>query len=65
MGSYYTMLYLPLFSHYMLCLCEDTLIHLIFIRTNVCVFSRFQLFATPWTTACQAPLSMEFSKQKY
>ena len=23
------------------------------------------LFATPWTVACQAPLSMEFSKQEY
>ena len=24
-----------------------------------------QLFATPWAVACQAPLSMEFSKQEY
>ena len=24
-----------------------------------------QLFATPWTVACQASLSMKFSKQKY
>ena len=24
-----------------------------------------QLFATPWTVACQAPLSMEFSRQGY
>ena len=23
------------------------------------------LFVTPWTTACQAPLSMEFSRQKF
>ena len=23
------------------------------------------LFATPWTTACQAPLSMGFSRQEY
>ena len=28
-------------------------------------FSRVQLFATLWTVACQAPLSMEFSKQEY
>ena len=27
----------------------------------VCVFSCVQLFATPWTKACQAPLSTEFS----
>ena len=25
-------------------------------------FSRVQLFATPWTVACQVPLSMGFSK---
>ena len=34
----------------------------------VCVltcFSRVQLFATPWTVAHQAPLSMGFSKQEY
>ena len=28
-------------------------------------FSRVQLFATPWTVAHQASLSMEFSRQKY
>ena len=27
--------------------------------------SRVQLFATPWTVACQAHLSMEFSRQEY
>ena len=27
--------------------------------------SHVWLFATPWTVVCQAPLSMEFSKQKY
>ena len=36
---------------------------------GVCVrahpLSRVQLFATLWTVACQAPLSMEFSRQKY
>ena len=25
----------------------------------------FFLFVTPWTVACQAPLSMGFSRQKY
>ena len=33
-----------------------------------CMLSRFshvQLFATLWTVACQAPLSMEFSRQEY
>ena len=27
--------------------------------------SRVWLFAAPWTVACQAPLSMEFSRQEY
>ena len=37
----------------------------------VCVYVRaqlldcFQLFAAPWTVACQVPLSMEFSMQEY
>ena len=30
-----------------------------------CVLSRVQLFATPWTVACQAPRPMEFSRQEY
>ena len=29
------------------------------------MLSRVQLFATPLTIACQAPLSMEFSRQEY
>ena len=28
-------------------------------------FSRVQLFVTLWTVACQAPLSMGFSRQEY
>ena len=28
-------------------------------------FSHVQLFATPWTAACQAPLPMGFSRQEY
>ena len=28
-------------------------------------FSHVQLFATLWTIACQAPLSMGFSRQEY
>ena len=31
----------------------------------VCVLSRVQLFATPWTVVCQIPLSVEFSRQEY
>ena len=35
---------------------------------NMCVLSHFshaQLFVTPCTVACQAPLSMGFSRQEY
>ena len=31
----------------------------------VCVLSRIQPFATPWTVTLQAPLSMGFSQQEY
>ena len=31
----------------------------------LCVLSRVQLFATPWSVACQAPLSMDYSRQEY
>ena len=31
----------------------------------MCMLSHVQLFATPWTVAHQAPLSMKFSRQKY
>ena len=27
--------------------------------------SRVQIFVTPWTLACQAPLYLEFSRQEY
>ena len=34
--------------------------------TNECVLSRsVELFAIPWTIACQAPLSMGFSRKEY
>ena len=29
------------------------------------MLSRGRLFATPWTVACQAPLSVGFSRQEY
>ena len=31
----------------------------------VCALNHVQLFATPWTVAHEAPLSMEFSRQEY
>ena len=34
-------------------------------RVIVCVLSHVQLFATPWTIARRAPLTMEFSRQEY
>ena len=32
---------------------------------KVKLVSRVRLFATPWTVAYEAPLSMEFSRQEY
>ena len=37
----------------------------VYVYVCVCKLSHVQLFATPWTVACQAPLSMEFSRQEY
>ena len=37
----------------------------IFIYYHVHSLSRIWLIATPWSVDCQAPLSMEFSSQKY
>ena len=33
--------------------------------TSLCSFSLVRLFVTPWTLACQALLSLEFSRQEY
>ena len=38
--------------HHIVCVCVHAL-------------SRVQLLATPWTTALQAPLSMQFARQEY
>ena len=35
------------------------------VRVCAQLLSHVQLFATPWTAACQAPLSMGFSRQEY
>ena len=35
------------------------------VCVHVKLLSRVQLFATPWTVARQAPLSMGFSRQEY
>ena len=44
------------------------LLNIVIELGGACVLSRFRrvrLFATPWTLACQAPLSMEFFRQEY
>ena len=50
-------------------LLENNKIHNFYIEINVVAviqsLSRVQLFATLWTIACQAPLSMGFSRQEY
>ena len=44
--------------------CLRTLVQSIVDWGVVCVFSRVQLFVTPWTVARQAPLSMGFFRQE-
>ena len=36
-----------------------------FPSTHAQLLSHVQLFETPWTIACQAPLSIDFSRQDY
>ena len=38
---------------------------IIILKVKVKSLSRVRLFATPWTVAYQAPLSMRFSRQEY
>ena len=38
---------------------------MLLLKVKVKSLSRVRILATPWTVACQAPLSMEFSRQKY
>ena len=44
---------------------SDSSICTLKVKVKVKSFSRVQLFATPWTVACQAPPSMGFSRQAY
>ena len=41
---------------------QDWLDHDHFLHWCVCASHSVMLFVTPWTVACQAPLSMEFSR---
>ena len=47
---------------------HEILIDFTFAYVDVCMLncsSHIQLFVTLWTVACQAPLSMGFSRQEY
>ena len=52
-------------SQYFLSLCAFDQKGFTMNGTHAHVLSYVQLFATPWTIACQAPLSMGFPKQEY
>ena len=52
----------PLFSTYLCLIFKKPL----FLKQKyICVSHSVWFFATPWTVACQVPLSMEFSRQDY
>ena len=40
-------------------------IYLPIYHLSLCALRRVQVFAVPWTVACQTPLSMEFPRQQY
>ena len=44
---------------------EFWILHLLFPRVEYWSLSRFWFFGTPWTVACQAPMSMAFPRQEY
>ena len=46
-------------------LCYQIYIYNFFMKWKCSWLSRVWLFATPWAIVCQAPLSMEFSRQEY
>ena len=37
----------------------------IIVKVKVLVIQSFRFFVTPWTVACQAPLSMGFPRPEY
>ena len=56
------------FTVYLLCYLKKKILwfkELLTKRGSVCLLSHVHLFATPWTVACQAPLSMRFFRQGY
>ena len=44
---------------------ESDMAESVLLSVCVCMLSRGQLSATPWTGACQAPLSMRLPREKY
>ena len=47
------------------CQCIMCVCVCVHVHTCARTLSHVQLFVTPWTVACQAPLSMKFSRQEY
>ena len=58
-------IYIVRLIHSLIYLSEFPDKYLLNIYVYVCVGYQVQLFVTPWTVVFQAPLSMEFSSQKY
>jgi len=67
-GSSLNPLLLVFCGRFLTCVCACVCVR-VCLCMCVCVCGqlliRVQLFATPWTIACQAPLSMGFSRQEY
>ena len=57
--------YMPRLCHFILLLFCHAACRILVPWSEVKLLSRIRLFATPWTVACQAALSMGFSRQEY
>ena len=57
----------PFFIYVVITLLSPTLTYMLLwvVKVKVKSLSRVQLFATPWTVAYDAPLSLGFSRQEY
>ena len=52
-----------IWGNYYVCVCVCVCV--CGVHVHICMLSHVQLFVTPWTIVCQAPLSMGFPRQEY
>ena len=68
--SVYTAIFIHFYTFFRVCFSSTSALFMLLwlcLDNDMCVqlLGHALLFATPWTTACQAPLSMGFPRQEY